>query len=404
MPNFEEIGNPLSDGTNTYTWKHGRQLATSNDGTKTWTYTYTGDGLRTKRTDGTNTYTYVYNGDKLTYMTLGSNKLYFGYDASGAPLQVVYNGTTYYYVTNLQGDVIAILNSSGTAVVQYTYDAWGNPISTTGSMATTLGTHNPLRYRGYVYDQETNLYYLQSRYYNPKTGRFLNADAMTSTGQGTLGNNMLAYCNNNPVFGVDSCGLRPMSSLERFGNNSIPVPKKEDNQRRSNDAAVAAFYGISSSNVIPTIPEGAMLFVENTTSINIGTYASVVRGKTLVMDRDKYCEYYFWGLGAGYGGINGAPLDKSYTKGYVYGVTDISDYSGFFFGGSSNMVSSVQGAAWAPNGVYAEIIEGTNVAASIGGSTTYYFTSQSDWIYGAADFYVVPYIYQNSPLNSDLRI
>ena len=109
-------------------------------------------------------------------------------------------------MTNLQGDVIGIVNGSGTSVVTYTYDAWGNPISTSGTMASTLGTLNPLRYRGYVYDTETGLYYLQSRYYNPTTGRFLNADILVSTGQGLLGNNMFAYCLNNPANYSDPSG------------------------------------------------------------------------------------------------------------------------------------------------------------------------------------------------------
>lgn len=73
-------------------------------------------------------------------------------------------------------------------------------------MATTLGVLNPLTYRGYVYDRETQLYYLQSRYYNPEVGRFLNADIYTSTGQGLLGNNMFAYCLNNPVRYADHSG------------------------------------------------------------------------------------------------------------------------------------------------------------------------------------------------------
>jgi len=105
-----------------------------------------------------------------------------------------------------QGDITAILDASGTAVVRYTYDAWGKLLTTTGSMASTLGVHNPLRYRGYVYDNETSLYYLQSRYYDPAMGRFINADGFASTGQGILGNNMFAYCCNNPIIRADSAG------------------------------------------------------------------------------------------------------------------------------------------------------------------------------------------------------
>ena len=94
-------------------------------------------------------------------------------------------------------------------MVEYTYDAWGNILSITGSMASTLGRQNPLRYRGYVYDQETGLYYLQSRYYDPEIGRFINADALVSTGQGLLGNNMFVYCNNNPISHKDATGNFP---------------------------------------------------------------------------------------------------------------------------------------------------------------------------------------------------
>lgn len=130
----------------------------------------------------------------------------FTYGGSGLPLSVNFNGTDYYYVTNIQGDVVSILNSSGAEVVTYTYDAWGNILSTGGSMVSTLGAYNPFRYRGYVYDQEIGLYYLQSRYYNPHLCRFLSADTFVSTGQGILGYNMFAYCNNNPVLYSDPAG------------------------------------------------------------------------------------------------------------------------------------------------------------------------------------------------------
>ena len=226
---YDNIGNPLSDGTRTYTWKHGRQLATVTAGGSTWTNTYNADGLRTKRTNGSTTYSYVYNGDKLSQMTVGSNLLYFSYDASGTPMAVLYNGTNYYYVTNIQGDVIAILNTSGTAVVEYAYDAWGNIINTTGSMASTLGVHNPLRYRGYVYDQEYELYYLQSRYYNPETGRFLNGDAFTATGQGLLGNNMFSYCQNCPIVFSDNSGYRVVRrSAEMVGGGTPYITDQTD--------------------------------------------------------------------------------------------------------------------------------------------------------------------------------
>ena len=202
----DEIGNPLNDGTWTYTWENGRQLAAMESDTAEWTFKYNADGLRTERSNGTVTYDYIYSGSQLIQMTVGNDTLYFTYDASGMPMAVDFNGTKYFYATNLQGDIIAILDTDGHAVVEYTYDAWGNHLSTTGTMANTLGAVNPLRYRGYIFDQETQLYYLQSRYYDPEIGRFINADAYASTGQGVLGNNMFVYCLNNPVALRDSSG------------------------------------------------------------------------------------------------------------------------------------------------------------------------------------------------------
>ena len=138
---------------------------------------------------------------------LNTEVFYFTYDPQGHPATVKWNNHVYYYITNLQGDVIAILDQ-GTVVVEYKYDAWGKLLSITGSEAQMIGRLNPLRYRGYVYDQETGLYYLQSRYYNPEWGRFLNADALVSTG-GLLGNNMFAYCGNNPINTADHSGNKP---------------------------------------------------------------------------------------------------------------------------------------------------------------------------------------------------
>ena len=177
-------------------------------GSTTWNFTYDANGMRIKRSSGSSIYNYAYHGDQLTHMTYGNNELHFYYDASGRPLSVTYNGATYYYVLNLQGDVVAILDSNGTKVVGYSYDAWGRPLTRTGSMASTLGLHNPLRYRGYVYDQESGLYYLQSRYYNPEIGRFINADSLDYLGAdgSPVSYNLFVYCMNNPVMGCDSTG------------------------------------------------------------------------------------------------------------------------------------------------------------------------------------------------------
>lgn len=210
---YDGIGNPEEWGSRTFTWQHGRQLAMLTEGTTTWNYTYDANGMRTSRTGDVKTYTYTYNGSQLVQMTVDGNTLRFTYDAAGTPLSVNYNGTTYYYVTNLQGDVTGIVTANGTELVRYTYSSWGVVLQAEGvdedenaALADTLAELNPLRYRGYVYDHETTLYYLQSRYYDPAVGRFVNADNQLSTGSDFTGLNLFAYCGNNPVNRTDPTG------------------------------------------------------------------------------------------------------------------------------------------------------------------------------------------------------
>ena len=203
----------VSDGqsTTTYAYDSFDQLVRENNQAagKTWTYAYDDGGKRITKTVNGTTYNYHYLGDQLVELAWGGNKLHFTYDSTG-PLSVNCNGTEYFYVKNAQGDVTGLITTSGTRVVTYTYDAWGNPLTTTGSLATTLGEQNPLRYRGYVYDTETGLYYLQSRYYNPGWGRFINADDTTllasSPSKAHWDKNVFAYCDNNPLNRVDEDG------------------------------------------------------------------------------------------------------------------------------------------------------------------------------------------------------
>ena len=176
-------------------------------------YTYNADGKRIAKTVDGVTYNYHYLGDQLVEMTWGDNRMRFTYDAIG-PATVEYNGTIYTYVKNAQGDVVSIVNYDGIEVMAYIYDAWGNQLSTYGSMEPTLGRKNPLRYRGYVYDTETGLYYLNSRYYNPTWGRFINADSLVTTDTSNPKSaNVFSYCENNPVNMADSSGLSPYSVL-----------------------------------------------------------------------------------------------------------------------------------------------------------------------------------------------
>ena len=131
--------------------------------------------------------------------------LHFFYDAQPRPAFVEYNGAKYRYLHNLQGDIIGIVDNNGNLVVEYRYDAWGKPILTTGTLKTSLGELNPFRYRGYVYDEETELYYLRSRYYAAYTGRFIVADVIFTQ----TPNNVFNYTRCNPVNYTDDNGKLP---------------------------------------------------------------------------------------------------------------------------------------------------------------------------------------------------
>ena len=197
-------GNPTKyyDGS-TFTWTQGRRLATAKVGSTNISYTYDMAGVRSSKTVGSTTYDFTTLSGLVTRQTGGGKTIDFVYDENNQPLAMKYNNTLYYYVLNAQGDVVRIVNSSRSVVASYTYDPWGKIISSSG----TLADINPLRYRGYYYDAETGFYYLQSRYYDPAIGRFINADSYASTdATGLLSTNMFAYCENDPVNKSDPTG------------------------------------------------------------------------------------------------------------------------------------------------------------------------------------------------------
>ena len=197
-------GNPTKyyDGS-TFTWTQGRRLATAKVGSTNISYTYDMAGVRSSKTVGSTKYDFTTLSGLVTRQTGGGKTIDFVYDENNQPLAMKYNNTLYYYVLNAQGDVVRIVNSSRSVVASYTYDPWGKIISSSG----TLADINPLRYRGYYYDSETGFYYLQSRYYDPEIGRFINADSYASTdATGLLSTNMFAYCENDPVNGSDPNG------------------------------------------------------------------------------------------------------------------------------------------------------------------------------------------------------
>lgn len=205
---YDKNGNPLTYRDDmTFEWENGRILKDITTYDKAIQMSYDSNGMRTQKSvDGVKTNYYYDSSNNLFALTQGNDTLFFYYDNSGEVMSVSCNGTMYYYIKDLQGDITEIVDKDGKAVAEYAYDAWGNML-TENNGTLTVGKLTPFRYRSYVYDEETGLYYLQSRYYDPFTGRFLNADVYADTESGTtLSTNMFAYCENHCINKSDVSG------------------------------------------------------------------------------------------------------------------------------------------------------------------------------------------------------
>ena len=199
-----------------------RQLATASSSGTSASYTYDISGVRNGKTVNGTVYRYNTLSGHVMRQEWDGKSIDFIYDDANQPYAMRYRSSayaapeTYYYILNVQGDVVGLMDSNGVKVVSYSYDPWGKPLDTTistdGSSSECLAWEtaaevNPLRYRGYYYDTETGFYYLQTRYFDPAIGRFINADTFATTDiTGLLSSNMFAYCENNPVMGVDYNG------------------------------------------------------------------------------------------------------------------------------------------------------------------------------------------------------
>lgn len=226
---YDEIGNPLQyrDGMS-FTWAKGRQLQSVTKDGLTASYTYDENGLRLSKTvNGVTTNIFRANGQMVGMNSSDGKDMTFMLDGNGNVYGVHYDhyssnqpkSETYYFAFNAQGDVIGIYEFSGRLMASYDYDEWGN--CTVNVLAADNNGHavdspdhiayaNPFRYRGYFYDAETGFYYLNSRYYDPGTGRFVNVDKVVSgTGQSVHGYNLFSYGFNNPINMSDADGNMP---------------------------------------------------------------------------------------------------------------------------------------------------------------------------------------------------
>ena len=225
--------NPYSyyNGTRWYFgWQNGRRLSNASGNGYTLSFEYNDEGIRTSKTVNGVKHTYRLNGSQIVSEAWGNNLLIYLYDAEGLPIGMMYRNDnyasdtfdTFWFERNLQGDIVAVYDEDGTKLISYVYDAWGyfETEYHNGCTAASVANYNPFLYRGYYYDFELEMYYLQSRYYDPVVGRFISMDKYVSTGQGVLGSNMFAYCYNNPVNMIDVLGTTPVftrEQIEAFG-------------------------------------------------------------------------------------------------------------------------------------------------------------------------------------------
>lgn len=351
---YDLLGNPTTYRNNDLSWVRGRQL----DKFGSLKFIYDGQGRRTKK--GDITFTYDSNGKLLKQ----SNGISFIYDESGV-VGLKYGDKTYIYRKDVQGNIIAILDSTGDVVVEYTYDAWGNHVVTpTDEAYTELSQLNPFRYRGYYYDTETGLYFLKTRYYDPEVGRFITIDDLSYLDPDTInGLNLYAYCGDNPVMAVDPNGnawydwlLGAVSLVAGIALCFVPGGQ---------GLGVALMVGGISSTLSNTL---SACGVDSKISSIVSSCFSIVAGIAL-------CFTPFAGLGAsmigsGVGGIAGGFISEacggSFATGAIIGNIVGGIIGGKVYDGIKTLQLANKGAV-----VLGEGMNRVNAVAAKTGAATY---------------------------------
>ena len=323
---YDAAGNMLKKGSTTYTWIRGRRLASAVKGGTTTTYAYDHTGTRVKKTVGSMVTEFRMAGSLLMSQKAGSTVTYFAYDSSGQLIGMSAGSNRYYYIRNAQNDITGIIDDTGALVVQYRYDAWGKPVSTTGSLASTIGKRNPFRYRGYYWDEETGLYYVGSRYYDPEIRRFISADDVTilnDEDRSLEHSALFPYCFNNPINYTDEGGAWPSWATKlAIGVGAIVVGAAVM-------AVTAATGGLGAGIAVATLKAGVAFGIK--TAVSAGVVGAV--------------------SGAGIGAVSHristgswSGLGKAAISGAVNGFAD-----GFMWGGIS---SGITMAGMARKGVF----------------------------------------------------
>ena len=211
---YDANGNPTTYLGHTLTWEKGRQLKKFDN----IEYTYNANGIKTSKKVNGVCHSYTLDGTKILRETWGEDTLVPLYDNGDSVCGILYNSVPYYFIKNLQGDVIAIVDKTAQTVARYSYDAWGVPTIKEDTSSCSIATITPFRYRGYYYDVDTGLYYLRSRYYNAALGRFVNSDepGMLALSKRINTANLYQYSCNLPTVLRDDTGLLPMIAIPAF--------------------------------------------------------------------------------------------------------------------------------------------------------------------------------------------
>ena len=205
----------------TFLFWYGNELKRVTEGNNQYDYEYNIEGIRTKKIVNEKETEYYLEGTNIIYEKRDDKTLEYSYDESGISGLKVDN-KEYSFVKNIQGDIIEVLDEEFNVVAEYTYDAWG-VVRVNNLTEEKIGDINPYRYRGYYYDTETNLYYLNSRYYNPVLGRFISADSFLGANGDILEYNLYIYCSNNPIVYSDPSGMIAIADDVAIGLGLIVI-------------------------------------------------------------------------------------------------------------------------------------------------------------------------------------
>ena len=207
---YDAQGNPTTYLGHTLAWEKGRQLKSFDN----IAYTYNANGIRTSKTVNGVNHVYALDGTKILCEKWNNNTIVPLYDNEDGVCGILYNDEPFYFQKNLQGDIIGIMNKDAHSVAKYAYDAWGVCTVVSDTSDCSVAAVNPYRYRGYYYDPEIGMYYLQSRYYDPAVGRFVNGDSVEYViSERCFGRNLFAYCSNNPTIYADYSGYLPVVAI-----------------------------------------------------------------------------------------------------------------------------------------------------------------------------------------------